>query len=476
MPSCFAIASTGDMVDPLSAGGTIIGVVSLTVQVIQILDRFVTDWKSAPDDVKGFKGELETLLDTLRRTERNPALKSVFGSSSAKDEITSCEMELCKLHDAMILPKNAWDQFKRAIRAESLLKSIEKVHRRCEQINHTVNLEGLEASLAGRETIDQVHRMVENRIRDEDKSRILSWISTTDFKNRHENLLQQHHEGTGEWLIKREDFIDWRNGIQTDLEDNEVRPILWCHGIRKSVYANYVLYLADPSSAGAGKSVMTWVGLLVFKYLLICSSSFVVEHCKRVLSLDPKPAIIYIYCDYKERNRQSTHSLMSSLLKQALLQLNESEGMPREAFDAYQEHAQGETIMRFSELQALLTMVLQHFYRSILVIDALDEYVDSDDEAHTLQSVRIFDELRKVMFDCDGTCRMFVTSRGNCYAQYQSKVQATDIEIVALEEDVRSYAHSFIYSDQFSHMEKVRKNEKLAQDITNSITKKARGQ
>lgn len=201
-----------------------------------------------------------------------------------------------------------------------------------------------------------------------------------------------------------------------------------------------------------------------------------VEHCKSVLSLNPKPAIIYIYLDYKERNRQSTHNLMSSLLKQAILQLNESEGMPREAVDAYQEHAQGETTMRLSELQALLTMVLQHFHRSILVVDALDEYVDSDDEAYTFQSVRIFDELRKVMFDCHGTCRMFVTSRGNCYTQYESKVQATNIEIVAAEEDIRSYVSSFIYSDQFSHVEKVRNNQNLAQVITDSITKNACGQ
>lgn len=236
------------MVDPLSAGGTIISVLSLGIQVIKTLDRFVAEWKSAPEDVKGFKRELETLLVTLRRTDRNPVLNSVVGSSSAKDEITSCERELCKLRDAMILPKNAWDRVKRAIRAESLQKSIEKVHRYCEQINHTVNLEGLEASLAGRDSIDQINRIVENRIRDEDKSRILSWISTMDFKDRQENLLQQHHKGTGEWLIKREDFIDWRNGIQTDLEDNEVRPILWCHGIRKSVYANYILHLCHYTS------------------------------------------------------------------------------------------------------------------------------------------------------------------------------------------------------------------------------------
>ena len=200
-----------------------------------------------------------------------------------------------------------------------------------------------------------------------------------------------------------------------------------------------------------------------------------VEHLKSLFNTDSKPAILYVYCDYKERKRQTVDNLMQTLVKQAILQLEDSESMPREVIDAYEEHANGETQMSRTEVRQLLTTLLKRFRRSFLVLDALDECVHSRGDAHSLQSVEIFDELLKVMSNCHGSCRIFVTSRENCLDRYKS-VPAKRVEIVAADEDVRSYVDSFIHSDRFSLADSVLEDPQLAEDITESLAKNACGQ
>ena len=200
-----------------------------------------------------------------------------------------------------------------------------------------------------------------------------------------------------------------------------------------------------------------------------------IEHLKSLFNTNPKPAVVYVYCDYKERKKQTADNLMLILVKQAILQLEESESMPREVFDAYLEHAAGETHMSRPEIRHLLITLLKRFRRSFLVIDALDEYVHSRGDAFSLQYVEIFDELLKVMSGCDGSCRIFVTSRENCLDHYKS-VPAKRIEILAADEDIRRYVDSYIHSDRFSHADSVSKNPELAEDITESLAKNACGQ
>ena len=130
---------------------------------------------------------------------------------------------------------------------------------------------------------------------------------------------------------------------------------------------------------------------------------------KSLFNTNPKPAVVYVYCDSKERKKQTVDNLMLTLLKQAILQLEESESMPREVFNAHDEHAHGETHMSRTEVRHLLIALLKRFRRSLLVIDALDEYVHSRGDAFSLRYVEIFDEISEVISGCNGSCRIFVT-------------------------------------------------------------------
>ena len=273
------------MSDPFSIGAGVVGVFSLGIEVSKILDRFINDWRNVPAEVEGFKRELERHQAALERTEqfikwnsanhqsadRNSSQHSFFASTSNAADFESCRKELLGLRDALNIPnkthlRNGWLRIKNAIQVKSLRESIEKVDRICGQINFNVSLEvsleNLGTSMAVTEGITEIQTALSNRFQHEDKSKIMSWISRMNFKERHETLAQEHHEGTGEWLLAREDFQDWRNNVCQNWEGNEVPPILWCHGIRTSFGTSYILItlpvrLANLFVAGAGKSVMT---------------------------------------------------------------------------------------------------------------------------------------------------------------------------------------------------------------------------
>jgi hypothetical protein len=65
------------------------------------------------------------------------------------------------------------------------------------------------------------------------KDLILSWISETDYGQKHHSVRQPRVEGTGGWLLDHREFLSWRDGTA-------VSNVLWCHGLQ-----------------GSGKSVLT---------------------------------------------------------------------------------------------------------------------------------------------------------------------------------------------------------------------------
>ena len=202
-----------------------------------------------------------------------------------------------------------------------------------------------------------------------------------------------------------------------------------------------------------------------------------VEHLKQMFSFDTRLPILHVHCDYKERVQQGVVKLMSSFVKQAALHLRTSAGIPKDVIDAYVEHAHGETSLDLQELRVLLIKLLKCFRRSFLIIDALDEYVPSDGDAYSPETVEIFNEVRKVASTCQGSCRLFVTSREQWLAPYEG-VPAKRVEIIAKDKDISSYVKSFIQGDQFPRRfrEKIRKDPDFLAETVDSLTRNARGQ
>ena len=62
-------------------------------------------------------------------------------------------------------------------------------------------------------------------IDDEERRKILIWLSPEDFEQTHEKHLKKRFAKTGQWLLDDPRFMSWR--------DEEQSGLLWCHGSRK---------------------------------------------------------------------------------------------------------------------------------------------------------------------------------------------------------------------------------------------------
>lgn len=69
----------------------------------------------------------------------------------------------------------------------------------------------------------------------QDREKTLNWISTFEYEMKHHAIRMPRVEGTGEWLLDREEYRQWR-------DDEDSPKVLWCHGIQ-----------------GSGKSVLAYV-------------------------------------------------------------------------------------------------------------------------------------------------------------------------------------------------------------------------
>ena len=59
---------------------------------------------------------------------------------------------------------------------------------------------------------------------DDEKQKILEWLSPLNFASKQVDTFERHQRGTGQWLFEEEVFKAWLAG------DNNA---LWCSGIRK---------------------------------------------------------------------------------------------------------------------------------------------------------------------------------------------------------------------------------------------------
>ncbi|KAJ7576066.1 hypothetical protein C8J56DRAFT_800653, partial [Mycena floridula] len=101
-----------------------------------------------------------------------------------------------------------------------------------------------------------------------------NWISELDFQATQNETFAKHTAGTGDWFLKKQEFVDWKDGRTR---------FLWCPGI-----------------PGAGKTVLS-------------------QHLRRTV-LQPDTAVICIYCDYKQQEKQTPAQLLGNILKQLVQQ------------------------------------------------------------------------------------------------------------------------------------------------------------
>jgi hypothetical protein len=240
------------MAEAFGIGAGIVGIIGLAIQVAQVVSQFGLDWKDAPNDVKSFMTELQSLKTTLSEINSNLLLNKDFAeafqgrpstlltqlsasSPSALD--TGLTVEECRhnLEDLVNELKRktkkqhmTWERFKWPLfAAQKTQKTVDKLHRQCQIFNNMVSIDVavLGASTyrevtEGRKELQQWHVAEENR-------KILAWLSHLSFEEIHKDMLSKRHPKTGEWLLALEEFKQWKDDVASE------SSVLWCPGMRE---------------------------------------------------------------------------------------------------------------------------------------------------------------------------------------------------------------------------------------------------
>ncbi|KAL1988820.1 hypothetical protein VTN96DRAFT_7704 [Rasamsonia emersonii] len=213
--------------------------------------------------------------------------------------------------------------------------------------------------------------------------------------------------GAGQWILNDARFKSWEDG-SCDPE------ILWCHGL-----------------PGAGKTFIT---------------SVVVRHLedrikRESIQNEIKSGLAYLYCDFTNQREHTIVGLISSLARQ----LVESRGhlspnpLMREA-NAFYQKFQGR-LPGLMDFKQLLKDLVGHLDKTFVVIDALDECAEFDEDGGSNRETLI-----NVLLSLP--VRLLVTSRHYSTIEILFK-DAKTLEISPDPDDIKSYVHWRIFDRHY---------------------------
>jgi hypothetical protein len=432
------------MSDPFSLGASILGVVGLTIQIGEILVNFSLNWAHAPDDVKQFIAEIQTLKTTLSTTYTNAITnpefeKAMRGKESAllkhfkqKDEsnksgklnlsVATCTSRLQKLLAELQKAARSgnsafsWSRLKMAFLASNIREAVEDLHRQCQVLNNLIGIDSLTLAVetlkevrAARQEAEEDRRArqdwesrnddtlgrIEDTIDDHVKldglarlSHVLGLISPNDYASQQRDYLSKKTEGTGRWLLESEEYLRWVTGT---------RSTLFCHGM-----------------PGSGKTIM---------------SSIVIDDLYKRIGSSPHIYLAYVYCNFRLKHEQSKESVISSILRQLVQQTH---GVPDYIDSIY---AKDKILPNLSQITNALELCTKGFSKGYIIIDALDEFSTS------------FHAIRKLVGQLNGIqqktgLNLMVTTRQIYQAEELFPTGCIKLEVRASDNDVGKYVQS----------------------------------
>ncbi|KAI1109430.1 ankyrin repeat-containing domain protein [Nemania sp. NC0429] len=381
--------------------GTVVGIVSLGIQVCQGLLKYYDSWDGYEDDVrqayqriaelgKTF-GFLEGILQSIPPGDLPTRASECL--IACKDGLERLDKKLKKLHkeNPIGIAQKTHSGIIRAVypfRASTLEKLKEIVRDLTSHLKLSIqilllhnsaetgdavaqiayNVDGLPNSVANIQTTlletkaqtESVNAGVRALLSDAESKHlrdIVEWLDAPDQSIDHDEARQKHEPGTGQWFLDSRHYQDWLGGPSSRL---------WLHG-----------------KAGCCKTVL-------------CST--IIEDVQRRLSSQTGAVLVYFYFSFADIRKQSYHSLLLSLVTKLIKDCFVVHPSISTAFDRRRKPD-------IRVLEEALVALLRGHRTSYVVVDALDECPETGDERE-----RVMQGLGRIAKMAIGT-RFLVTSR-----------------------------------------------------------------
>jgi hypothetical protein len=221
------------------------------------------------------------------------------------------------------------------------------------------------------------------------KHDLMRWICPVDYHVQHQDFIDRHQTGTGQWFLEDAKFQGW---------DQSKDATLFCPGI-----------------PGAGKTIMA---ALVINYLL------------RTQHVANEP-VTFIYCNYKRQSEQSAKHMLSSILRQIV---DIQPGILKLVQDFNTSHTTKRTTPSSDESRQILGAVSRGLHRLTIVVDALDEC-----------ETRARQEFLSAVETLRGQCKVRILATSRFLPAIESHSTFSDkpkLEVRASDEDLEMYIRS----------------------------------
>ena len=353
------------MAEALSVAGSIAGLVSIADVVFRRIYHYVKTVSNAEKEVLRLKeevGNLTGVLHNLLLIAQDLEDDSNTRYSVRVDHVNSCLAVLHdlkkKLDDVQIHRggkqklKNLGRRLKWPYTSQETDTFIDRIRAQRELLNLSLSADSMIALLQSlstqkdlssqlasiQETIRSSQEVSDQIYLDEYRERVLKAFLLVDPRRNYEISLALRHPTTGFWLTQGEQFKDWLSNLGSRL---------WLTGI-----------------PGAGKTVL---------------SGLMIQEC--IVRANPRRAVAYFYCDYKNLNSQTPISILGALAAQLARQHEDSFTVLKNYYNSLHPRDQLEKPAKAEELVTVIQEIAYNFQDVRLIIDGLDECGDNSREA-----------------------------------------------------------------------------------------------
>ncbi|KFY05580.1 hypothetical protein V492_08436 [Pseudogymnoascus sp. VKM F-4246] len=330
--------------DGLSVAGSVVGIISLGIQVTQALTDYYEAYKGQRSDIANTAKKLINLLSIFKslreqltgrkfRADEKGLLETI------EDSITECEENILELQTKVEkFKENSGNGVQEVVRTttrqlaypfkQSTLRKLDI------DIEDTVSNLSLALAVLQQGDISKVHDDIEDAKAVLDlvrttqiSSEIRDWLKAPDATTNYNDACKLKHPRTGLWFVKGPLFSTWL------VKDNS---FLWLNGF-----------------AGCGKSVL-------------CSTA--IQYTLRHRMSNPRIGIAFFFFTFSDDSKQDASAMLRTLILQLSSQLNDNHAILSQLFNRYRNGTPPD-----QDLEDCMRQLVQRFEHVYIILDALDE-------------------------------------------------------------------------------------------------------
>ena len=346
------------MSDPLSVAGSVVGLITLGIQVTRSLIDFYTSYKHQDSEIAGMAERLERLLIILQSLEKvlsnrkfqvdeKSLIDSIETSIKSCDELIQELQGECQKfiqttsYGIQAVFRVAGRRATYPFRQSTLQKLDEDIGDIRANLSIAMDVLQLTDNQRIQDDITDV-KLLLNLVRtNQISANIRLWLNAPDATVNHNAAFAKKHPGTGIWLVRSPTFATWL------IEDNS---FLWLNGF-----------------AGSGKSVL---------------ASTTIQFAFRHRRANPQIGIAFFYFVFNDESKQDDSAMLRALLMQLSGQLRDGYMDLTRLHDLYRTG-----IPPSSVLTDVLRRLIQKFHHVYIILDALDESPRLGAREHVLDTL-----------------------------------------------------------------------------------------